>query len=312
MPVGAALPKTFTNPAGIALTFVISDQCQFNCPGCVVVQRKEARASAALSAEHHVSFVRAVARKRSITLISAQGYEPLHDVAWETTKALMAVGRELDVQTALVTNGVDLPRRLPELVALELSGITVSLDSADAAANDWSRGTAGAFDLTMAGLRAVATSSLRELALVASILRPNRGADLDGIPALLRSLGLDTWVVTAQLRFGKNSGGPVDTRENIVRELLRLERLATASGIQMLLDDEFDAIFNPQAGVIDFASARIRRLKREAGVVRLAPDGSLSYGTDILKRVSSKTVRWLPGADPIAAIERAKTLAEGV
>lgn len=317
MAIAAALPKTFQNPDGLALTFVISDACQFNCPGCVVVLRKETNnnitfPAVELTVEDHLAFVRNVAEKRSVALISSQGYEPLHDAAWPTTRALMQLGRELNVQTALVTNGVELPRRLAALETLDVSGITVSLDSADAQANDWSRGFAGAFELTMAGLRAVAASSLRQRVLVASILRRKRGGDLDGMPALLRSLGLDTWVITAQLRFGKTSGGPIDSRDNIVRELLRLERLATSQGVQLLVDDEFDSLFNKAAGTVDFAAARIRRLKREAGLVRLAPNGSLSYGTDILRRVDDSFVRWQPGTDALDAIERAKQLAEAV
>ena len=310
MPAIAALPKVLSNPDGIALTFVIADACHFACPGCIVVQRKETRSSASLSVDDHLTFVRSVVAMRSVGLIGAQGYEPLHNNAWGTTEALMQLGRDMGIQTTLVTNGVELSRRLSDLMRLDVSGITVSLDSADQKLNDWSRGHVGAFELTMNGLRAIAISPLRERVLVASILRPGREKALDGMPALLASLGFNTWIVSAQLRFGKNSGGPVDDRDNIVRELLRLERIATAQDISMLVDDEFESIFVEQPGVIDFASARVRRLKRSAGVVRLAPDGSLSYGTDILTRVAADTVRWTPTTDPCDAINRAKLRSE--
>jgi MoaA/NifB/PqqE/SkfB family radical SAM enzyme len=299
MPAVAALPMAKKlRLEGLIATFVVPAPrgCNLNCSFCIVRARREAPAGASsLQVEDYVRFFEALCEREPTGLMSLQGYEPLLPESWSYSEALLARSAELGVPSALVTNGTHLAEHVDDLVRLGVAGVTISLDSADPVLHDLSRGTPGAFEQTLNGLRAVAASELRDRTLVASVLQSRRAHYLDGIPALLASLGIQEWIVTPMLRIGRESAGStVQGYAEIIRELIRLNRLAKSHGIDMLVDDEFEKLVAEESKVVPIESPQFRRLPRLSRVVRLSPDGSCSVGEEILRRVDDAVPHWNP------------------
>lgn len=309
MPAVAALPMAKKlRLQGLIATFVVPAPrgCNLNCSFCIVRARREAPAGASsLQVEDYVRFFEALCEREPTGLMSLQGYEPLLPESWSYSEALLARAAELGVPSALVTNGTHLAEHVDDLVRLGVAGVTISLDSADPVLHDLSRGTPGAFEQTLNGLRAVAASDLRDRALVASVLQSRRAHYLDGIPALLASLGIQEWIVTPMLRIGRESAGStVQGYAEIIRELIRLNRLAKSHGIDMLVDDEFEKLVAEESKVVPIEPPQFRRLPRLSRVVRLSPDGSCSVGEEILRRVDGMTPHWHPSRAPADFIAR--------
>ena len=116
--------------------------------------------------------------------------------------AILKVGQELGVPTAIVTNGTHLAQWVDELAVLAPGRISVSLDAADAKAHDRQRRKAGAFASTVEGLRRAAASACPRQRSWSwtSVLIPKRRAQLDAMPELLRKIGIKRWVVTARCK----------------------------------------------------------------------------------------------------------------
>lgn len=295
----AALPKGIDLPEGLlAATFVVPTQtgCNLNCPFCVVRARGEAVSDAGLAPRDYVDFLEVLADSLDVGLVSLQGYEPLLPASWPYSTAILEAGRELGVPTAVVTNGTHLSERARDLLGLDVTGVTVSLDSAEADLHDLSRRTPGAFAMTIAGLKAACATRLRDRLIVTSVLQPGKSHYLAGIPELLRNLGVEQWVVTPLYKVrGRDFGGFADTHERIVEDLTRLNSLAGESGVKMLVDDEFhELLASADRKIVNLSEFRMRRLKRLDQAVRLSPDGTLSVGRDILRRVGPTTPAWQP------------------
>lgn len=307
MPFGAALPKGVElRSEEVAATFVVPapNGCNLNCAFCVVRARREAKAGDAhLAVEDYLQFLEVLHAEFPLGLVSLQGYEPLLPESWGYSKAILKKGNELGLRTALITNGTHLVDHIDDLVVLDVLGLTVSLDSADPELHDATRRTPGAFAATIAGLRAaLAAPPLAERVLVASVLQPDKRRYLDGMPALLGSLGVHKWLVTPMYKFtGSGFGGPVDSPESVVSDLLRLQGLARQHGVQLLVDDEFDVLTTRTGNVVSLAELQLRRMKRIDQVVRLSANGSFSIGQEILRRVGAGTPLWRPAEESAAA-----------
>jgi MoaA/NifB/PqqE/SkfB family radical SAM enzyme len=302
----AALPKGIDLPAGLlAATFVVPAQtgCNLNCPFCVVRARQEAVSDARLSPTDYVRFLDALAGSFDVGLVSLQGYEPLLPESWAYSSAILEAGNALGASTAVVTNGTHLAECARDLLRLNVTGVTVSLDSATPDLHDLSRRTPGAFAMTLAGLKAACASRLRDRLIVTSILQPHKSRYLAGMPELLEELGIEQWVVTPLYKVrGSDFGGFADKHERIVEELRNLDSLAREHGVKLLVDDEFHELLT-SAGrkVVNLSELRLRRLKRLDQAVRLSPDGTLSVGRGILRRVGSSTPTWRPGGESAEA-----------
>ena len=302
MPAVAALPMAKKlRLEGLIATFVVPAPkgCNLNCSFCIVRARREAPAGAAeLSIKDYTTFLDSLAAQQRVGIMSLQGYEPLLPESWPYSEALLKRASELGIPSALVTNGTHLAERIADLVRLDVAGITVSLDAATPELHDTSRGTAGAFDMTVEALKRAAASSLCDRIIVASVLQPRRAEYLRNMPKLLASLGVKQWVVTPVLRVGRTTmGGPVQAYNDIAIELLSLQRFAKEHDIDMLVDDEFELLINDTSNVVPIAKPRFRTLPRLSRVIRLAPTGSCSVGEAILRRVDEKTPLWQPALE---------------
>ena len=311
----AALPDHL--PASIdgsILTFIVPAPkgCNLNCPFCYIDRRNEAARALDLTPCDYVTFIEQVAAREGVGAICIQGYEPLLPESFAYTSAILETGRRLGIVTSLVTNGTHLESQVEALAELQPDKITVSIDSADPAVHDKTRGTIGAFEAAMRGLRlAAADARLQPVLTLASILMPARHERLLGMPALAKELGVKHWVVTVLNDVGKDEvGGPVGDRRRTFSDLVKLKRTAEAEGVDFVVDDEFGALSHEDAerDVVDINALRIRRLSQPAGTFRLLPTGQCSMGLDILKEVNADTLRWRPGVvDAFAFLEEMRS-----
>lgn len=293
MPLGLALPRHEILAEGsIAATFVVPAEggCNLKCSFCAIRARGEALGESVLEPDDYIAFLKALASREHVALVALQGYEPLLPSAWGYSRRLLEAARVMGIRTTMVTNGTHLAERARELADLGIGSVTVSLDSAVPAVHDRIRGVAGAFERTVAGIREAVSSGLVDRLVVASVLQVGKGALLDGLPALLRSLGVSEWAVTPLVRFGEADGGAVASPEVIQFDGRRLSRLASGQGIHMTLDDELDAV----AGAESFAGVEVRKVKRVDQIVRLSPTGVVSRGLSILRKADWGSDRWRP------------------
>ena len=292
------LPDDITKPI---LTFIVPapDGCNLNCPYCFITKRKEAATKLDLAPNDYVAFIEQIAAREEIGAICLQGYEPLLPESFAYTRAILEAGQRLDVPTSLVTNGTNLDRWVDDLAGLRPSKITVSIDAADPATHDRSRGKVGAHEAAMKGLRLAAGNPVLQPALtLASILMPHKRERLLSMPALALELGIDYWVVTALQEVDDHELlGPVGDRRRMFNDLLILRREAERCGIDFVVDDEFGRLADAdlERDVVDLEKLRFRRLANPAGTFRLLPTGQCSMGLDIMLSVKATTPCWRPG-----------------
>jgi MoaA/NifB/PqqE/SkfB family radical SAM enzyme len=299
MPVVVALPKNMELELDeIAVTVVVPapNGCNLNCPFCFIRARKEANpAESPLGMNDFVQFIASMASRKNVGLVSLQGYEALLPESWPTSKAILEKARDLGLRTALVTNGTHLAERVDELVELGIDGITVSLDSDQAALHDHTRRTTGAFAMTLEGLRRATASPLRDRLIVASVMQSGKANHLNGMPRLLADLGLRKWAVTPLYQVGSQAAwATVQHPEDLVRELSELNQMAIETGISMLVDDEFKALMQNAGEMVNLTQLRLRSLSRLNQAIRLSPDGSCSVGMDILNQSPGQELVWDP------------------
>ena len=301
------LPYSLDRPI---LTFIVPapSGCNLACPYCYIDRRNEEATSVDLALDDYVRFIDEVTAQEDIGAICIQGYEPLLPESFAYTRAILEAGRQLGVPTSLVTNGTHLDHWIDELAELRPHKIAVSIDAADPATHDKSRGKIGAFEDAMRGLRlAAAHPTLQPVLTLASILMPQKHERLLGMPAIAEELGIDHWVVTILQQVGKDEiGGPVGDRRRIFSDLLLLRREAESRGINFVVDDEFGTLSEGDLGrdVIDIEALRIRRLAQPGGTFRLLPTGQCSMGMDILKEVGPHTPVWSRNENAHDFIER--------
>lgn len=305
MGVIVALPKQVAlAPEEVAVTLVVPapQGCNLNCAFCFIRARREADVSKIVLRESdYVAFVEEMAARRNVKLVSLQGYEPLLPESWPISKVILAKAAELGIRTAIVTNGTHLVERVEDLIALGVGGLTVSLDADQAAWHDLTRRTVGAFARTMAGIRRVADSQLRDQLIIASVLQRGKAHYIAGMPKLLSDLGLRTWVVTAMYKVGIDTDrATVEPPADVVRELIALHRESLRQGISMLVDDEFEALIRNAGEAIDLAQLRLRRFSRLNQVVRLSPDGSCAIGKNILRPSNQADFLWNPSKESVS------------
>ena len=305
--MGAAglLPKLDYEPDvnGKFLTFVVPalTGCNLKCSFCLVRRRREIN-DTHLQPEDFAQFIREVANREAIFALAIQGYEPLLPESLPYTQAILATGRFLGLATSLVTNGVRLFDAVDLLQALSPNKIAVSLDAALPEAHDRIRGVDGAWDASVAGLRrALEVLARRTRLVVQSVLLPSRRHHLDAMPARLREIGVDRWIINPLLRIGDGqAGGPVADRANLFRDLLILQEAADCAGVRLTVDDEFGHLGYDAASLSQPSLRRlhVRTLPPDVEIFRLTPSGQCSTGDGILKQVTPDTPRWRPDAAP--------------
>lgn len=274
-----------------------SNGCSLKCSFCLIRQRREIT-DTCLEPEDYVRFIREAAQRTPVFALGVQGYEPLLPEALPYTQAILATGRFLDVSTTLVTNGVGLADSVGLLKTLSPAKIAISLDAASANDHDRIRGVAGAWNMAVFGIRrALDVLAPQTRLVVASVLIPSRRTYLDDMPARLRDIGIDRWIVNPLVRVGRDSsGGPVGDQTVLFRDLLVLHEAANRSGVRMTVDDEFGHLRYEAACAWQPAlrALHVRRLPPHVALFRLTPGGQCSKGADVHRQVTPRTPRWQP------------------
>jgi len=287
--------------AGQFLTFVVPalNGCNLKCTFCLIRQRREIT-DTCLRPDDFARFIREAAERAPIFAIAIQGYEPLLPESLPYTQAILATGRFLGLPSSLVTNGVKLVDAVNLLTTLSPNKIAISLDAASAEVHDRIRCVAGAWSATVAGIkRAIEVLTPRTRVVVSSILMPSKRHYLDAMPALLRDIGIDRWIINPLLRVGDNqAGGPVAHQDSLYRDLLVLQQAADRAGVRLTVDDEFGHLGHDAASVSQPTLRRlhVRTLPPDVQIFRLTPSGQCSTAADILRQVTPDTPRWQPGA----------------
>jgi MoaA/NifB/PqqE/SkfB family radical SAM enzyme len=273
--------------------------CNLACSFCFVRQRKEITETR-LTPENYAQFVREVADKERIFALAIQGYEPLLPEALPYTQAVLAAGRFLGVPTSLVTNGVRLGDAVDLLKTLTPNKIAVSLDAASPEVHDGVRGVKGSWEASVAGLRrAIDVLAPHTRLVVQSVLLPSRRHYLDAMPARLREIGVDRWIINPVLRVGREeTGGFVAERARLYRDLSILQEAADCAGVRLTVDDEFGHLDCDAASPFHLSSrgVHVRPLPPRVTLFRLTPGGQCSRGSDVLRQVTPGTPCWQPGS----------------
>lgn len=268
-------------------TFVLPapNGCNLKCPFCAIKQRGEAAVSR-LAPEDYVRFLTEVLVDLRVDRVGIQGYEPLLPEAWPTTVRMLRTATAVFCETSLVTNGVYLAERAPELAGL-VESLAVSLDSAEAAVHDKLRGVPGTFQRVTEGLRVAAGLFPRKEVLVNSILLPGKTHYLLGMPKLLRELGVAQWSVSPAYDFrrGETFAEPIRIRD----AMRTLSDLADREGIALAFSDEFREV----ADKADLAELMVESFEKGDEFFRLSPDASCARGREALGEASILP-RWDP------------------
>src|SRR5262249_2973242 len=301
MTSGGVQPQPEYGPeaAGQFLTFVVPalNGCNLQCPFCLVRQRREI-SDTSLQPDDLARFIREAAERARIFALAIQGYEPLLPESLPYTQAVLATGRFLGIPASFVTNGVKLLDAVDLLATLSPTKIAISLDAAAAEIHDRIRGVAGAWAAAVAGItRANEVLAPRTRLVVTSVLLPSKRHYLDGMPARLREVGIDRWIINPLLRVGRNqAGGPVDDRASLYRDLLILQEAADRAGVRLTVDDEFDHLGHARVAQSALRAIHVRTLPPAVEIFRLAPSGQCSIGDEIFQQVTPDTPCWQPGA----------------
>lgn len=297
MAVAGLQPQPDSDVAsGRFLTFVVPapDGCDLKCPFCVVEQRQEITETR-LGPEDYVRFIREAAQQGPVFALAIQGYEPLRPESLPYTRAILATGQFLKLPASLVTNGTRLGETVDFLRTLSPAKIAVSLDAAKAGTHDRIRG-AGAFAAAVASIRqALKVLAPQTRLAVASVLIPARRHYLDDMPARLREIGINRWIITPLLRL--SAGGPVGDRMKLFRDLLILQEAADRAGISCIIDDELGHLSRDAASdaLPLLRALHVRRLPPNVELFRLTPGGQCSSGNDVLRPVPAGANCWHPG-----------------
>lgn len=195
----------------VILLWALRSPCAFACPHCYFGTIEEHKASppGQAGALSHLSrsdlpaaaltdFARTL-HGSPVERVVIAGGEPLD---WPATLELISVIKDAGCQVVVATNGIPLtrPHVAGHLVALGIDGVSVSLDSADAEANDRMRpsrsGRYGYHDV-LEGidtlLRARAGQPAPRVGIYTVVTR-SRPQEITGVARLAASLGIDYYV----------------------------------------------------------------------------------------------------------------------
>jgi hypothetical protein len=204
---------------------------------------------------------------------------------------------------------------VPWLATLAPAKIGVSIDAASSDDHDRIRGVSGAWTATVDGVRHATEALAPSTSIAITSVLMSRREPLDGMPKLLRSLGVNDWIVTPLQRIGREQpGGPAGDRQKLYRDLLILRQMADDAGIGLTVDDELNCLHHGLAAArrSELHKLRVRTLPKGADLFRLVPNGQCSMNLDILKQVTLAAPRWRPSeidaADFLEGLKRASTV----
>jgi molybdenum cofactor biosynthesis enzyme MoaA len=282
---------------GWLLTFIVPafGGCNFRCGFCLIRQRREIN-DKLLYPDAHVIFIREIYERAKISALAIQGHEPLLPASIPCTFSIITTGHQLRLPTSLITNGFMLTEAIPQLKETPPRKLCVSLDAVTAETHDHVRRTKGAWAKIVKGIELAAKELTHTSLAVISVLTPNQRQRLDGMPRLLKDLGVNQWILSPLMGTGPSHklhhlGDP----RSFFCDVQNLQEAAKRAGVQLTIDDELGQLkrWLTDAGLPPLGN--VRSLPSTVKIARLTANGQCSIGQDILCPVTAETPRWLPG-----------------
>ncbi|MFI6087907.1 cytosylglucuronate decarboxylase [Streptomyces sp. NPDC051218] len=132
------------------------------------------------------------ARAAGVGYVRFTGGEPLmHQDVVELVRA----GTDAGMKMSMITNGMMLPKKAPQLADAGLAQVIVSLDGGSAATHDVYRRSPGMFDNGLRGLRDAA--ALGVLPRVNTVVGPHNYTEMPDLQKVLTEAGVEQWELSA-------------------------------------------------------------------------------------------------------------------
>lgn len=198
-------------PRDVTLLWGLRSPCAFACPHCYFGTIEEHKVAPPnqlgilshlsrtdLPAQALMDFARTLADSPVERVVIAGG-EPLD---WPGALDVIALIKQAGCEVVVATNGIPLtrPRVVERLVDIEVDGVSVSLDSADAATNDRlrpSRSGRFGYDQVLEGIRALLDARGEKpsprVGIYTVVMRP-RPREIGDVARLATELGVDYYV----------------------------------------------------------------------------------------------------------------------
>ncbi len=206
--------------AEVALTYRCNNACLFCYAGCAGGTSQATAARPELDTAGFKAVIDCFAREARVPFFSFTGGEP---TLRDDLEELIAYAASLGLITNLVTNGTLIDcERARDLKAAGLGSAQVSIEAPDAPLHDYLVGRAGAFEDTVAGIRALVGAGVPTQTNT-TISNPNRG-QVAALPAFLKTLGvrrfaMNLFIPTIEGPYTKELFLPYDEIGPIVEEV---------------------------------------------------------------------------------------------
>lgn len=132
------------------------------------------------------------ARAAGVGFIRFTGGEPLMH---KEILSLVRMGAEAGMGVSVITNGMLLPRMLPDLVAHGLQHVVVSIDSAFAETHDRLRDARDCFGRAVEGLHLAVAAGL--VTRVNTVVGPHNYREMPALQRILTDIGVHQWELSA-------------------------------------------------------------------------------------------------------------------
>jgi pyruvate-formate lyase-activating enzyme len=272
-------------PKGLVVTAVLPGGCQMACPFCIVNARGERSENPSFGPAHLSQFLLAARERVPLGAVGVVGDEVLQDVAWPYAQQFLSTGRMLAQPMALVTNGYELERFVPNL--LEFPGLRV-LVSVDGIGDDHDRirRTPGAFARVTRGLQeAVKHQVLRKNLSIATTLLPRNLDRLADIVRFASDIGVPRMVFSPVINFARRQPPKVQAGlvENAVPRLLGLPE---SKNVSLNFSDEFN-LLGKSAELMKAGGINVMTPRRPPALVRIDATGGIETVRTIMTGTST-------------------------
>lgn len=132
------------------------------------------------------------ARQAGVQFVRFTGGEPLVHTQVLT---LIETGRRAGMRISLITNGLQLPRKVDGLAASGLEHLIVSIDGATALTHDTYRDSPHCFDRAVAGLRRAVALGITTR--VNTVVGPHNYREMPALQQVLLDIGVHQWELSA-------------------------------------------------------------------------------------------------------------------
>jgi len=191
------LSSRFSRRGPFFLSHLITGRCNCNCPTCLWRDNE--------ADELETSVIERLyrgAKDAGFVANSIWGGEPL---LRQDLGQLCRSSRENGMMTIVITNGLLLPDRAPE-IGKEVNCIIVSLDYPESKGHDSFRGMPGLFARAVKGIEILKRMNSPKKIIINCLLHRGNENTMGQMAALARSLGVSIWVCPAKEGTSRETG----------------------------------------------------------------------------------------------------------